>query len=47
MITEVRSQSPLEFVVHIETLPQIEIKKEYRDIKFKKNTAIVTDKEVE
>lgn len=47
LITEVRSQSPLIFVVHIETLPEVEIKKEYKDIKFKKNTINVTDSEVE
>lgn len=46
-ITEVRSQSPLIFVVQVETLPTLEIDSEYRKIKFKKGVSTVSDDEVE
>lgn len=46
-ITEVRTQSPLVFVVHVETLPVLEIDKEYRKIKFKKGVSTVSNSEVE
>ena len=46
-IKEVRSQSPLIFVAHIEILPEVEITNEYKNIKFKKSPISVSNNEVE
>jgi len=45
-IKEIISQDPLKIKVHIEVFPEINIKKEYKKIKLKKQKVSVTAAEV-
>lgn len=46
-IYEIKSQSPLCIVMHVETFPEITIDKKYKDIKLKKTQITVSDEEVD